>query len=276
MLLASARRLSLKAVPVSKAIFAQSAGVAAQPRFVSAGVSRAVVINRKSLEKSRISKALVFTLEGHTDEVSCCAFSQDGLRLATGSEDTTVRVVDAMTGCLQIELSGHSQCVRGVSFSPCGKRLASVSADTTVLLWDLEHGKVLKRFQGHTQAVTSVAFSSNGRRLFTAGMDRSAILWDAGTGKKVLSLDDEEAILAARFSPCDSRVITGCWNKTHTIWDAVTGRRVKSAAGHKSAAIRSASRKSRSNSERALFPLVHNSFRKQQAHCSEPVKRAEN
>ena len=46
------------------------------------------------------------TLKGHTAVVTCAAFSRDGRRIVTGSEDSTARVWDAATGKLQMTLKG--------------------------------------------------------------------------------------------------------------------------------------------------------------------------
>ena len=42
--------------------------------------------------------AVVMTLEGHTDWVQSVSWSPDGMRLASGSDDKTVRVWDFMGG----------------------------------------------------------------------------------------------------------------------------------------------------------------------------------
>ena len=42
--------------------------------------------------------ALQTTLEGHTDNVTSCAFSGDGTRVVTASDDKTARLCDAKTG----------------------------------------------------------------------------------------------------------------------------------------------------------------------------------
>ncbi|MGH8904827.1 MAG: WD40 repeat domain-containing protein, partial [Egibacteraceae bacterium] len=64
------------------------------------------------------------------------AFNPDGTRIATASDDQTVRLWDTATGAPAGQpLTGHTDWVRGVAFNPDGTRIATASDDQTVRLW---------------------------------------------------------------------------------------------------------------------------------------------
>ena len=80
----------------------------------------------------------LFKLDGHGHLVYSVCFSPDGRRLASGSNDETVRLWDVETGACVRTLEGHG-FVFSVCFSPDGRMGASGSADGTVRLWLVMH-----------------------------------------------------------------------------------------------------------------------------------------
>jgi hypothetical protein len=111
------------------------------------------------------------------------AFSPDGKRILTGSDDQTAKVWDAVTGREVLALKGHNGWVNAVAFSPDGKRIITGSEDNTVKVWDAQGGQELLTLKGHTSVVFSVAFSPDGKRLVTGSYDKTARVWDAERGQ---------------------------------------------------------------------------------------------
>jgi WD40 repeat protein len=64
------------------------------------------------------------------------AFSPDGQRLASASDDQTVKLWEVASGQELLTLQGHTHLVKCVVFSPDGQRLASAGLDETVKLWE--------------------------------------------------------------------------------------------------------------------------------------------
>ncbi len=82
--------------------------------------------------------ALLRTFRGHTDWVRSVAFSPDGKRVLTGSDDSTAKLWDAETGQEIRTFLGHTYSVYSVAFSPDDKRVLTGSGDGTARIWELE------------------------------------------------------------------------------------------------------------------------------------------
>jgi WD40 repeat protein len=74
-------------------------------------------------------------LRGHALTVNAVAFSPNGSRLVTGSNDRTIKLWDAQSGEEVFTLTGHLGGVLAVAFSPDGGRLASGSIDYSARVW---------------------------------------------------------------------------------------------------------------------------------------------
>jgi dipeptidyl aminopeptidase/acylaminoacyl peptidase len=138
--------------------------------------------------------------EGHSGTVATAAFSPDGLRIVTASDDTTARIWDAATGRELVLLAGHSQPVTSAAFSSDGTRVVTSSYDKTARIWDATTGQqLMAMMQG--DLVETAAFAPDGRSIVTASDDKTADIWDA----RAPALEDQlRWSEAAQFDPLSS------------------------------------------------------------------------
>ena len=117
--------------------------------------------------------ALQRTLEGHTSSVWSVAFSHDGRRLASGSDDRHGADLGRRHGSATAHAGGP--CILRSRQWPSlttggGSRLARMTS--TVRIWDADTGALQRTLEGHASSVTSVAFSHDGRRLASGSYDQ--------------------------------------------------------------------------------------------------------
>ena len=126
-------------------------------------------------------------LKGHEGGVYSAAFSPNGKRIVTASDDGTARVWDVATGQpIGGSLNGRLGTVNLAVFSPDSKRIVTASLDSTAQFGTPRAAsRSASRSRAMTGGVNSAAFSPDGKRIVTASEDKTARLWDAATGQPI-------------------------------------------------------------------------------------------
>ncbi len=160
-------------------------------------------------------------LKGHEGAVTCLAFSPDGVKVASGGSDKTVRIDDfRKPEWIPVILQGHTGAVRALAFRPDGKVIATASEDETIRLHDPVTGKLVKELKGHANGVLSLAFSNDGQWLASGSYDKTIRVWSSASDKEHFVLAGHTgSVNTLAFSPDGQWLASGSADKTIRVWE---------------------------------------------------------
>ncbi|MBL8298742.1 MAG: hypothetical protein JNN30_10405 [Rhodanobacteraceae bacterium] len=172
----------------------------------------------------------------HKRAVIFVAFSPDGTRVVTASDDGSAHLWDAQSGAAIGAPLKHEKKVWSAAFSPDGTRVVTASDDNIARLWDVQSGAAIGAPLKHEGRVDSAAFSPDGTRVVTASWDNTARLWDAQSGAAIgAPLKHDKEVWSAAFSPDGRRVVTASVDNTARLWDAQSGAAIGAPLKHEEA-----------------------------------------
>ena len=195
-------------------------------------------------------KGIVYVCDVHNGEIKMSLphgakvwsidCSMDGLMLATGCKDKTVRLWGLVDGHLLGTLSGHSGEVNCVTFSGNNQWLASASDDGTAILWQISGQSAVlhKRLEGHSDWVRSLSWGHQDLVLASGAGDCKIVLWDLSTPdvqQGAVLTGHKSGVRAVSFRPDGQVLASASFDCSIFLWkiDGASGELLQGLQGHK-------------------------------------------
>jgi WD40 repeat protein len=160
-------------------------------------------------------------IQAHEKRINALAFSPDGFRLVTGSDDASARLWNASGKPLGMPALEHDGPVRAAAFSPSSGNLVTASAAGNIRLWN-PRGKLLRSIAGHEGVgITTLAFKPDGSRLVSGAVDGTLRIWDAERMSPVSEIirGHQGAVNTVAFSPDGELFASGGSDENIHVWD---------------------------------------------------------
>jgi WD40 repeat protein len=155
------------------------------------------------------------------------AWSPDGMKLAAGFRDTTVRVWETRSGQELKVFRGLKAPVLSVAFSSDSARLAAWGADGTIKIWDTDTGR-LSADVVHPNNTGAGAWSPDDKLLAAGHGDGTVTISGTQPGDKVVTLGGGFApITDLAWSPDSRRLASASsYDYTTRIWEVSSKKMV--------------------------------------------------
>jgi eukaryotic-like serine/threonine-protein kinase len=156
------------------------------------------LISIQEMDILPLQETMITTYTGHAAPVHTVSWSPGNRQeeahyrshIASGSDDGTIQIWEAMTGLKISTYRGHSGGVSAIAWSPDGKWIASAGIDCSVQVWAADSMRKVCSYTRHSDKVTALAWSptrisastaGQGFLLASASADSTVQIWDAST-----------------------------------------------------------------------------------------------
>jgi WD40 repeat protein len=166
------------------------------------------------------------TLEGHTQNINRLAWSPDGKRIASTSQDHTIRTWDLDTGKESWTVETENRTY-GVTWSPDGSKLFG-SANDGLLAWKSGVSESEWSFDPPNGTIGDLAYSPQSHLIAAGCSDRMVRIVD------VQELPHTKAVPTVDWSPSSDFVVSGVFGGEIVVWDSTSWKVKSRLEGHSS------------------------------------------
>lgn len=179
------------------------------------------------------------TLPGHNNFVNSIAYSPNGKRILSASNDKTIKIWNVRTGELLQTIRNPKSRVLDAVFSPNSKYIVSASMDKKIRIWSIktkkeENGKELSQLIGHSDFIHSVTFSHDGKYILSASRDKTVRIWEVPSCISNETSFQPETSAFINYNPTTKHYQTGIELKNNTIrlYNIDTREEIACLSGH--------------------------------------------
>uniref|UniRef100_A0A672Q7Q2 WD repeat and HMG-box DNA-binding protein 1 n=1 Tax=Sinocyclocheilus grahami TaxID=75366 RepID=A0A672Q7Q2_SINGR len=165
-----------------------------------------------------------------TTNANHVTFNSSGSRVAAGSSDFIVKIVEVVDSSQQKTLRGHDAPVLSVALDPSDEFLASSSCDGSVTVWSIEsqtqvaQWKILQKSSdvSNAKSLCRLAWQPRSGKLLAIPVDLTIQLYDRNTWTHVSTLSGDlisQVVNVVVWSPCGKFLAAGTIGGNLLIWD---------------------------------------------------------
>ncbi|KAM9066090.1 WD repeat and HMG-box DNA-binding protein 1 isoform X1 [Sarcophilus harrisii] len=181
-----------------------------------------------------------------TTNANHVVFNRDGAKIAAGSGDFMVKIVDVMDSSQQKSFRGHDAPVLSVSFDPKDIFLASASCDGSVKVWQISDQTcaiswpLLQKCNDvvNAKSICRLAWQPKSGKLLAIPVGNTIKVYRRETWRNEFDLSDNFITLplnVVTWSPCEKYLAAGSLNGYIVVWNVETRdcmERVKHEKGY--------------------------------------------
>ncbi|XP_064177418.1 WD repeat and HMG-box DNA-binding protein 1 isoform X1 [Anguilla rostrata] len=168
-----------------------------------------------------------------TTNANHVAFNSNGSRVAAGSSDFMVKVVEVADSSQQKTLRGHDAPVLSVTFDPKDEFLGTSSCDGSVAVWKIEDQvqvsswKILQKSNdvSNAKSLCRLAWQPGSAKLLAVPVDATVQLYERGSWSHASTLSDDfitQPVNVVAWSPCGKFLAAGTVGGFLTVWNVET------------------------------------------------------
>ena len=169
------------------------------------------------------SGKLISIFKSHSDVINSLSVNNAGTLIVSASDDSTIKIWDAVSDKLIHTLSGINSKVELAEFSHNSKYILSSSENNIARLWSADTGNLLFTLSAQTAAITNLSFSPDDKYILTKSFDDTVRVWSTLNGERLYSIFHIK-YNGIKVSDDNKFIFTQSDGKAFRIWDISTGK----------------------------------------------------